>query len=256
MSDRIAVMDNGAGGAAGDAGGDLREPAHRLRGEVHRRVELPGRPAARRSGRRLGSWSRACGECSRGAGASRRAARAGQSGSRYDPSGMDVWRPDEVPPGRTRSAATMRGRDLSGRDHARAGAGAGRRHGHGRASGTKGSSSSRCPGSGATGGRGLAARGLPDPGGRLMASPGSGSWAGCTPSPQARAWAAARAGDALAAGVLPGPHPDHARLQRDAARDLRRGGSRLHTGALSSVLRPAVPRHSPAHLRVVGRPAR
>ena len=40
MSDRIAVMDNARVAQLGTPGRDLRESAHGLRGEVHRRIEL------------------------------------------------------------------------------------------------------------------------------------------------------------------------------------------------------------------------
>ena len=92
---------------------------------------------------------------------------------------------------------------------------------------------------------GLAAGGLPDPGGGLSGViRGSGSWPGCTRGPHARAWALLAPGALWLLVFFLVPILIMFVLQPDAARDLRRGGARLHPGALPAVLRPAVPRRS------------
>ena len=93
-----------AGRAAGDAGGDLREPAHRVRGQVHRRVELLRRTGGPAQRRKLGGPEGGGGSFA-SARPSRRSATARRSGSRCGRSGWTSGGRTRCRPGRTRSAA-------------------------------------------------------------------------------------------------------------------------------------------------------
>ena len=169
------------------------------------------------------------------------------------PEWMDVCRPDAVPTGENALSGTIRDVIYLGetmhvhRDRA----GSGRRHRRG---------AQRGPADQAAAlearrhrGRGLAAGGLPDPGGGVVRAVRERAAGLAAPPTRGDRLEPARARRTLAARVLPGADPHHARLQLDAARDLRRRRARLHPGALPAVLRPAVPRHPAAHLRLVHR---
>ncbi len=177
-----------AGRAAGNAGGDLRESADRVRGQVHRRVELL-RGAGATGGN--GDWEL---EWEYGGSARLPSHPSLEKGKRVRiavrPEWMDVWRPDAVPPGENALAGTIEDIIYLGETM----------HVHRPACptpatspsrcGTRASSSSRCPGSGAMR--------RPWPGSPRIArswrrssarDPRSGRWPGCTPGRRRRAWA-------------------------------------------------------------------